>query len=185
MTSPLSGLVANSNVLDPLADAIISPIKKVVNAKSDSDEQRASNFSLKDWPDEKVCKLAVRVDLAEWETSESFKVYVQEAISRNFSASDCFFRSGAAERLDKKTRADAEVHSPPSTSKVISPPRILSGSLKSSDIIDGDTISIAGERVRLHGIDAPELDQTCDIQGKKLKCGQLAKEVLSGFDRGK
>ena len=28
-------------------------------------------------------------------------------------------------------------------------------------VIDGDTIVIAGERIRLHGIDAPEMKQTC------------------------
>ena len=27
-------------------------------------------------------------------------------------------------------------------------------------VIDGDTIHIAGERIRLHGIDAPEKDQS-------------------------
>ena len=30
-------------------------------------------------------------------------------------------------------------------------------------VIDGDTIEIAGRRVRLHGIDAPEADQTCRL----------------------
>jgi endonuclease YncB( thermonuclease family) len=32
-------------------------------------------------------------------------------------------------------------------------------------VIDGDTIVVAGQRVRLHGIDAPELDQTFWWQG--------------------
>ena len=27
-------------------------------------------------------------------------------------------------------------------------------------VIDGHTIEVAGERIRLHGIDAPEMDQT-------------------------
>jgi endonuclease YncB( thermonuclease family) len=28
-----------------------------------------------------------------------------------------------------------------------------------ASVIDGDTIVVAGERIRLHGIDAPELEQ--------------------------
>ncbi len=28
-------------------------------------------------------------------------------------------------------------------------------------VVDGDTLEIAGERIRLHGIDAPETNQTC------------------------
>ena len=34
-------------------------------------------------------------------------------------------------------------------------------------IIDGDTIEIAGEHIRLHGIDAPEAKQTCTDQSGK------------------
>ena len=46
-------------------------------------------------------------------------------------------------------------------------------------IIDGDTIEIAGERIRLHGIDAPEANQTClDENGKEWRCGQEATLAL-------
>lgn len=42
-------------------------------------------------------------------------------------------------------------------------------------VLDGDTIEIAGERIRLHGIDAPELKQTCRTKrGKAYDCGRLA-----------
>jgi endonuclease YncB( thermonuclease family) len=41
-------------------------------------------------------------------------------------------------------------------------------------IIDGDTIELAGKRIRLHGIDAPEAKQTCTKEGKEWLCGQEA-----------
>ena len=31
-----------------------------------------------------------------------------------------------------------------------------------ADVVDGDTIKVEGKRVRLYGIDAPELNQLCD-----------------------
>jgi endonuclease YncB( thermonuclease family) len=45
-------------------------------------------------------------------------------------------------------------------------------------IIDGDTIEAAGERIRLHGIDAPESKQTCEWPGKTIPCGRLATLAL-------
>ncbi len=45
-------------------------------------------------------------------------------------------------------------------------------------IIDGDTIDIAGERIRLHGIDAPESGQTCVADGVTWPCGQSATAAL-------
>ena len=52
-------------------------------------------------------------------------------------------------------------------------------------VVDGDTIVIAGERIRLHGIDAPELKQTCKTRkGKDQLCGQLAKQALEKLVRG-
>lgn len=46
-------------------------------------------------------------------------------------------------------------------------------------ITDGDTIKINGTRVRFHGIDAPEIDQTCWIDGRRYSCGIEAKAFLS------
>jgi endonuclease YncB( thermonuclease family) len=51
-------------------------------------------------------------------------------------------------------------------------------------VIDGDTIVVAGERIRLQGIDAPELHQTCTAYGQERPCGQTAAERLRGRLRG-
>jgi len=45
-------------------------------------------------------------------------------------------------------------------------------------IIDGDTIRIDNEKIRFSGIDAPELNQNCIKNEKKISCGILAKEAL-------
>ncbi len=46
-------------------------------------------------------------------------------------------------------------------------------------VIDGDTLEIAGERIRLHGIDAPESEQTCVADGKRWHCGLEASSALA------
>lgn len=49
-----------------------------------------------------------------------------------------------------------------------------------ASVIDGDTIEIHGERIRFHGVDAPESGQTCnDADGDKWRCGQKAAYELS------
>lgn len=51
--------------------------------------------------------------------------------------------------------------------------------------VDGDTLALAGERVRLFGIDAPESMQTCDRGGTAWACGQDAKALLATMIEGK
>lgn len=49
-----------------------------------------------------------------------------------------------------------------------------------ASVIDGDTLEVRGERIRLFGIDAPESAQTClDANGKAYRCGQRAAFALS------
>lgn len=51
--------------------------------------------------------------------------------------------------------------------------------------IDGDTLDMLGTRVRLKGIDAPELHQTCTRQGVRWSCGAAAKQALDAQVRGR
>lgn len=45
-------------------------------------------------------------------------------------------------------------------------------------VVDGDSLEIAGTRIRLWGIDAPEYGQTCERAGKSWKCGAAAIRAL-------
>ena len=48
-------------------------------------------------------------------------------------------------------------------------------------VIDGDTIEVAGHRIRLNGIDAPESRQLCRRDGKPWRCGKDATSALKAF----
>ena len=47
--------------------------------------------------------------------------------------------------------------------------------------IDGDTIHIGKNKIRLHGIDAPEYKQTCTIDKEIWNCGIESKIALENF----
>jgi endonuclease YncB( thermonuclease family) len=52
-------------------------------------------------------------------------------------------------------------------------------------VVDGDTLDLAGTRVRLFGIDAPERDQTClDADQHEWACGQWVTAQLAALTQG-
>lgn len=55
-----------------------------------------------------------------------------------------------------------------------------------AQVIDGDTIQFKGERWRLWGIDAPEINQTCRyFYGAEYPCGEKAAQALADLVEGK
>lgn len=52
-------------------------------------------------------------------------------------------------------------------------------------VIDGDTLNMTGERIRLVGIDAPERQQTCQRGDQAWACGKDAKALLANMIAGK
>ena len=45
-------------------------------------------------------------------------------------------------------------------------------------VVDGDTLRVGATRVRLSGVDAPELSQRCGPDGRKVACGVVAAKWL-------
>lgn len=51
-----------------------------------------------------------------------------------------------------------------------------------ASVIDGDTLEIHGERIRIWGVDAPESRQTCeDDHGSVYRCGQKSAFALADW----
>ncbi|MFO1069715.1 MAG: thermonuclease family protein [Geminicoccaceae bacterium] len=46
-------------------------------------------------------------------------------------------------------------------------------------VVDGDTLDLHGQRIRLWGVDAPESRQLCRVDGQPWRCGQAAALALS------
>ena len=56
----------------------------------------------------------------------------------------------------------------------------------SARVVDGDTIAIGAQLIRLHGIDAPENGQDCmNASGKRYNCGNTAEKALRSMLTGK
>lgn len=52
-------------------------------------------------------------------------------------------------------------------------------------VIDGDTFDVGGMRVRLHGIDAPEVDQTCTSDSRgEWACGAFVRDEIRARYQG-
>lgn len=52
-------------------------------------------------------------------------------------------------------------------------------------IIDGDTLEVAGQRIRIGGIDAPEMREQCqDAAGQQWPCGSWAKDAAQAMLAG-
>ncbi len=51
--------------------------------------------------------------------------------------------------------------------------------------VDGDTLVLGGEKIRLLGIDAPEHDQTCDRNGTNWACGEWSGQQLARLLHGR
>ncbi|WP_373635646.1 thermonuclease family protein [Yoonia sp. SS1-5] len=51
-------------------------------------------------------------------------------------------------------------------------------------VIDADTFDVGQVRVRLHGIDAPELGQPCNTGTQQMDCGRWAKAAVQALYEG-
>jgi endonuclease YncB( thermonuclease family) len=45
-------------------------------------------------------------------------------------------------------------------------------------VVDGDTLEVAGQKLRIYGVDAPESAQVCRRQGRDYACGHEARRRM-------
>jgi endonuclease YncB( thermonuclease family) len=54
-----------------------------------------------------------------------------------------------------------------------------------AQVTDGETIRVNGRSLRIFGVDAPELRQTCSVQGRSTPCGEQARTWVVNRVRGR
>lgn len=89
-------------------------------------------------------------------------------------------RSAAGEAVRRMRRAAALA-----AALAVLPAVALAAMTGPASVVDGDTIVIAGESIRLHGIDAPQRQQVCHIGGVRWACGVAAWGELVQLTAGK
>ena len=52
-------------------------------------------------------------------------------------------------------------------------------------VIDGDSLVLEGHRIRITGLDAPEIGQICTADGRDVACGKAAKQALNDLVRNR
>ncbi len=60
----------------------------------------------------------------------------------------------------------------------------LAGEAGPARVIDGDSLEVSGEEIRLFGIDAPEIGQVCALEGASWDCGRASAVLLRRLVRG-
>lgn len=64
---------------------------------------------------------------------------------------------------------------------LLAPPLAAETIIGTADVVDGDSLVLAGRQIRLVGIDAPEYEQTCTRAGQGWPCGAEAKAQLTAL----
>lgn len=69
-------------------------------------------------------------------------------------------------------------------------PRVIHGPASQASVarvtlrasaVDGDTLAAGSDRVRINGIDAPEMAQPCERDGAAYRCGHMARDAMAAI----